>query len=196
MTDYMKRGISQSVRGRRPQGFTLVELVAIILLVGIMGVVAISRYTSPNAFNAQGAQDALIATIRQAQQAALGREEVVFEIDSTASEHSFIVKSGGDELSRALASKSGVLLTTGTADADPDNDSCSTNTLFTDEISTLALEFDAMGNLATFAYNGGPAEDNDGVLPFNGVRICVNAVVEASVCVSPAGYAYEGNCEP
>ncbi len=67
-------------------GFTIVELVAIIVIIGVLGVVAIARYVSPNAFNEQGAQDALITSIRQAQQAALGRSDVSFEITASADE--------------------------------------------------------------------------------------------------------------
>lgn len=203
----MTRNRSGNIRmhAARRGGFTLVELVAIILLVGIMGVVVISRYTSPNAFNAQGAQDALVATIRQAQQAALGRSEVSFEIIDEANQYRFILCAadpGPDDpdcshtatpasrkLSQTVVSKGGVLLTTGTAAT---ADACNATATFDSSVDGLVLLFDTMGNIDTFTYDA-ITENNDA--SFNGVRLCLNATVAASVCVSPAGYAYEGACE-
>ncbi len=79
-------------------------------------------------------------------------------------------------------------------------DSCASGTRFDSDIAGFRIEFDNQGNIATFDYDAnpepGPQATDDPLFDFNGVRICVNDVVASSVCVSPAGYAYEGNCEP
>ena len=55
----------------------------------------------------------------------------------------------------------------------------------------FALTFDRSADLVDFTNNTTTETVN---AAFNGVRICVNDDVSLSVCVSPAGYAYEGDC--
>jgi len=181
-------------------GFTIVELVAVILIASILGMVAFARFISPSAFNEQGTQDALLTSIRQAQQAALGRSDVTFEIGAGAGEYQFVVKTASQELNRTTVSSQGVVLQTGTAAAlAVTTDSCASGTRFDESVSGFVIAFDSRGNIATFDYAANPEaglqSTTDPLFDFNGVRICVNDSVAASVCVSPAGYAYEGNCE-
>lgn len=176
----------------RHAGFTIVELVVIIIVVGIMGVVVVSRYNNPNAFNQSAATDTLLTTIRQAQQTALGRSDVTFEIASGGGQWQFLVKSGADTVRSAAISMTGVKLETGSSLAT--GDTCASGSSFNTAVNGFVLSFDPVGNLASFNNTGVGLEDDLSLI--NGVRICVNDLVAASVCVSPAGYAHRGNCEP
>lgn len=188
--------------GNVQRGFTVIELVSVIVLLGIVGTFVLSRFTSPSAFNQGAITDALIAGIRQAQQAALGRSGVTFGIVASADEYRLEVKAGADLLSALSVPSSSVVLQTGTAEAltNP-TDSCASGTRFDDGIGGFVIAFDNQGNIDTFDYDAnplpGPQQNGDPLaFDFNGVRICVNDLVAASVCVSPAGYAYEGDCDP
>ncbi len=175
------------------KGFTLVESVIVIVLIGIVGVVVIPRFLRPNAFSPVATQDGLIATIRAAQQAALGRSAVTFEIDTDGDDWTFTAKAGIDTIRTFAIPTNGVTLETGLAVMS--GDTCASDPGdFNDAMtSDFLLTFDGKGNLLSFT-NGAPPELVSDV-SFNGVRICVNDDVELSVCVSPAGYAYAGNCD-
>jgi MSHA pilin protein MshC len=171
------------------RGFTIVELIVVIVLLGIVGAVVIPRFLSPNAFDEPAAQDGLLATIRGAQQAAIGRANVTFEITSTGDDWTFVAKSGSTTLRTFQVRTNGVVLETGSA-------ASSSNTCANDFDTALAgdfkLEFNTDGTLKRFTNNGSTENVN---ASFNGVRICVNDTNAASVCVSPAGYAHAGNCD-
>jgi len=175
----------------RPRGFTIVELVVVIVLAGIVGMVVVSRYAAPGAFAVQGTQDALLTTIRQAQQAALGRSDVTFTIDAGTGTWEFAALSGSTVLSLQEVPATDVMLETGipawTADT------CASGSSFNTPVAAFVLEFDNEGNLASFNNTGVGLQSMSPT--FNGVRICLNDTVAYSVCVSPAGYAHEGNCE-
>lgn len=174
---------------RPSKGFTLVELIVVLVLVGIVGVVVIPRFLAPNAFNEAAAQDGLIATIRAAQQAAIGRTDVSFEIASGGGDWMFTAKSSTTTLRTFEVPVSDVVLETGSAAASMD--SCAT-AFDTAVAGDFSLAFKGDGYLESFT-NDGTTEMVDAA--FNGVRICLNDSVAASVCVSPAGYAYAGDCD-
>ena len=175
----------------RCRGFSVIELVVVIVLTGIVGMVVISRYGPPDSFEIQGAQDALLTTIRQAQQAALGRSNVSFTIDSGAGTWEFAVSSGVDVISTQEVPSAGIKIETGSTVWT--TDTCAAGSSFNTAVGSFELEFDPEGNLASFNNTGVGLQSMSPT--FNGVRICLNDTVTYSVCVSPAGYAYEGNCE-
>lgn len=183
---------------RKMRGFSLVELVVVIVLAGIVAVVVIPRYVGTTAFNASAVRDGLIATIRAAQQAAMGRDAVTFEIDASGGEWIFSAKAGGNTIRSFEAPTSNVILETGSG-LTTSSSTCATgfDTAVVAGASAFQLTFNSQGNLALFTYDGAgpPTETVDQNANFNGVRICVNDVVANSVCVSPAGYAYAGNCD-
>jgi prepilin-type N-terminal cleavage/methylation domain-containing protein len=173
------------------RGFSLVELIVVIVLAGIVAAVAIPRFTGPSATAVAGTTDALLTGIRQAQQAALGRSNISFTISAGSGTWEFSVLSGADVLSTQQLPSSGIKLETGSSVWT--TDTCAAGSSFNTAVSSFELEFDPAGNLATFNNSGVGLQT---VSPtFNGVRICLNDTVAYSVCVSPAGYAYGGNCE-
>lgn len=181
------------MRAERPdKGFTIIELVVVIVLVGIVGAVIISRFVGPNAFEIAAAQDGLLTTIRAAQQAALGRTDatlVAFEIDQSGGDWVLTARDGATTLRTLELPADNIVLETGSAVASADT--CATG--FDTAVSgDFELVFEKKGNLDEFT-NNGTTEMVDAM--FNGVRNCVNDSPALSVCVSPAGYAYAGNCD-
>jgi hypothetical protein len=124
----------------------------------------------------------------------MGRSTVTFEIDSTSNNHWVLAaKAGGVPIRTFDVSKNNVALTTGSA-ATSANTCATVPGDFDNSLdANFELAFGEKGNLESFT--NGTTELVDGNPSFNGVRICVNANPAASVCVSPAGYAYAGNCD-
>jgi hypothetical protein len=127
----------------------------------------------------------------------LGRDAVTFEIDAAGGDWIFTAKAGGNVIRTFQASTDNVILETGSAIASG-SDTCATgfDTTVVAGASAFQLSFDGESNLDEFIYDGigGPPLDAEDPA-FNGVRICVNDSVTRSVCVSPGGYAYAGNCD-
>lgn len=174
---------------KKTRGFSVVELIIVILIMGIIGAVAFSRFVSGSAFNASGAQTAIISVIHAAQQASLGRSNVAFEIDSAGDSWLFSAVSGSEVLRSMSVSTSNVILETGSTAASANT--CA-NAFDTPVGNDFKIDFDSKGDLT--AFTNSPISDMAGP-SFNGVRICVNDDVSLSVCVSPAGYAYAGDCD-
>jgi len=186
----LNRGFLQMLeRNNANKGFSMVELIIVILLVGITGVVVIARLMSPATFNELAARDGLLTVIRAAQQASLGRSTVTFEINQVADDWVFEARAGGTPVQTIEIPMSGVVLETGSAIAS--GSTCAT-AYDTAVAADFELAFSSKGDLTQFT-NNTTTELVDAA--FNGVRICVNDSVEFSVCVSPAGYAYAGNCD-
>lgn len=171
------------------QGFSMVELIIVILVMGIIGVTAFARYLDGSAFNAVTAKDAILTVANAAQQAALGHDNVTFEIDSSGGDWVMSAVAGGTVLRSVSISSDAVTLETGSAAASANN--CA-NDFDTAVANDFELVYDRTGDLVEFT-NNSVTEMVDS--SFNGVRICVNDDVSFSVCVSPSGYAYEGDCD-
>jgi type II secretory pathway pseudopilin PulG len=175
----------------RSSGFSVVELVAVILIAGILAMVVLSRFGNPGAVSAASTRDVLLSTIRYAQQAALGRSDVTFTLDQVGGQWQLRAMADSSVLLETDVSASGIKLETGSPVATVDT--CAAGASFNTAVDDLVLTYDNLGNLASFSsavvglHNASPT--------FNGVRICVNDTVAASVCVSPGGYAYAGNCD-
>ncbi|MFH4665846.1 type II secretion system protein [Vibrio cidicii] len=58
---------------RKPNGFTLVELIVVILLLGIISVYAASRFSGPASFSTITTQSELLASLRLVQSRAMQR---------------------------------------------------------------------------------------------------------------------------
>jgi prepilin-type N-terminal cleavage/methylation domain-containing protein len=174
------------------KGFTVIELIVVIVLVGIVSAVVLPRFVAPNAFDEIAARDGLIATVRAAQQAALGRNPVTFEINAAGGDWVFVAKSGSNIIRTFEVPSGSVVLETGSPAVSSNTCANDFDTLIDPNSPNFTLLFSEKGDLKTFTKPGGPISvDNS----FNGVRICLNDTVQSSVCVSRAGYAYAGNCD-
>ncbi len=174
----------------RQSGFSLVELVIVVTLIGIVSVVAMSRMLGPNTFNAPVARDAIIAMARAAQQNAIGHADVVLTLEVVSGELELRVEADTTLLESARVTLDDVTIR---ADVN-ETDSCAVTpgaTLIAPG-SAMVVEYDALGSLL----QGGPV--NGVGYPFQpdgGMRLCINGAPQNSVCISPAGYAYAGDCD-
>jgi len=174
----------------RESGFSLVELVIVVTLIGIVSVVAMSRMLGPNTFNAPVARDAIIAMARAAQQNAIGHADVMLTLEVAGGELELRVEADTTLLESARVTLDDVTIR---ADVN-ETDSCAVTpgaTLIAPG-SAMVVEFDALGSLL----QGGPV--NGVGYPFqpdSGMRLCINGAPQNSVCISPAGYAYAGDCD-
>lgn len=173
----------------RQAAFTLVEIVVVILVLGIISAVAMSRILGGNTFNAIIVRDQIVSLARTAQQNALGRSDVSMTITPGA---------GGNDVT-LVTSDSGGTIKTVTLALDTvslrgdinDTDSCET-TAGADAITNAApmtVAFGELGNLDTSGVTG-----STGAIT-SALRICLNNTASESVCVSPSGFAYAGDCD-
>lgn len=164
----------------------MVELIVVIVVLSLVAAVVITRFTSPSGFNPSTARDAAITVAREAQQMALGRNNVTFNIGQSGGDWVFIAASGGTTVRSVAVPSTNVVLETGSTSAS--SDTCATG--FDDPVaSDFEVAFDLKGNATTLTNNS----NTETVA--NGVRICVNDDNSLSVCISPGGFAYAGACD-
>ena len=170
-------------------GFTLVEMIVVMLLVAIVSATVISRFVGGNAFNPTIVRDQLISMVRGAQQASLGRTGVNLTITPAASGQSLalVTSDSGGTIESIAVDLGGVSLS---GDIN-DTDSCA-STPGADNITNatpMTITFAELGNLGNSGVTGSIGAVN------SALRICVNNDVLMSVCVSPSGFAYAGDCD-
>ena len=176
----------KNLSAMKSHGFSMIELVVVIILLSIMGVAIMSRFSDSSEFNTLAARDGIIATALAAQQASLGRNDVTFDINQSGSDWIFEVASSGTVVSSFEVTGGGFTLETGSTITTGD---CSTG--FDDAVtSNFSIAYDSFGNASTFTNAASTP-----VSIANGVRICIDDTVDLSVCISPGGYAREGDCE-
>lgn len=170
-------------------GFTIIEFVVATVLLAILGGVIMSRFADSNAINGDIARDMIISMARQALQHSLGRSSITLVIEPTA---------GGDEATIEIQESavtirsetvtlrsltlSGDINITASCEATPGVDTLSNGT-------PMTLAFGELGDLEVSGVTG-----NTGAVT-SAVRICINDVASDSVCVSPSGFAYAGDCD-
>src|SRR5690606_21684618 len=111
----------------------------------------IPYFLSPTAFDSMAARDALLGVIRTAQQASLGRSDVVVRIQSAADRWQVTAEQGGVELRRIDFSNKVVVLETG--DVIASGDTCAT-AFDTTVTGDFELSFNNKGDLGSFTNNG------------------------------------------
>lgn len=169
-------------------GFSMVELIIGLVIAGIVAAVAMSRFTDGNAFNAIIVRDQLIAMIRTAQQSALGRSNVALTLTPNASASSLTVvrSDDGGTVDTVSVNLDSVSLS-GDINVTASCGSVNGQTAIASG-SPLAINFAELGALG----DSGVGSVSTVV---SGLRICLNNDPVFSVCVSPSGFAYAGDCD-
>ncbi|PCJ23783.1 MAG: hypothetical protein COA96_11010 [SAR86 cluster bacterium] len=170
-------------------GFTIIELVIVVLIVGILSALAFSRFFDGQQLNGIILRDQFISAIRSAQKNSLGRAGVVTTItpNGGATEVTITTIDGGGTIQSIVLSMESVSLS---GDIN-DTDSCSATTganAITNS-NPLTLSFNELGDLGVSGVTGSTGT------PASALRICINDIVNESVCVSPSGFAYGGDCD-
>lgn len=170
-------------------GFTMVEMIVTLVIMGVLSAVIMTRFLDANTFNAIVVRDQLVAMIRVAQQNALGRSNVSLSLTPSASGDNLTLvrsDSGGvvesvtvDLTSVALSSDNNIITSCGS----PNGQNAISNA------TPLTINFGELGSLANSGVTGNVGAVN------SALRICVNNDPVFSVCVSPSGFAYRGNCD-
>ncbi len=147
----------------------MVELVSVILLITIVVAFGRGRFIGSGDFDELIHRNTILSLSRATQQAALSRGSVTLEIEATGSNLvlSSIV-SGAVSTTRSFPTNE-VAITAGSIGSGTTCGSIS---------STITLNFDSAGEIE--------AVDDDGF------PICLNG--ESSLCISPAGFAHQGEC--
>jgi MSHA pilin protein MshC len=171
------------------RGFTIVEVVVVIVILGVLGLVVVSRFADSNSLNDNIARDQIVSLARIAQQASMGRADVTLTITPNASgnELELSVADDGDVIESATISTRGVSLSgdinvTDSCEVTPGASAISNG-------APMTLTFEQLGNLGTSGVTG-----STGAVT-SALRICVNNSAVNSVCVSPSGFAYGGDCD-
>lgn len=177
--------LSDSKKG----GFSVIELVIVILLIGIVSAVAMARILRSDTYNSIIARDQLVSIARSAQQKAIGRSDVSLHIQPI-----------GDSLQFRIEDVTGVVETINTdlAAVIPSGDvnqlaSCSVvgGTSVVSLATPMVLYYNELGDLLNGGVTGAAGFPEDVT---SGARLCINNDPAMSVCFSPSGYAYVGDC--
>jgi len=170
-------------------GFTVIELVIVILILSVVSIVTMSRIIGGNSFNAIIVRDQIISLARTAQQNALGRANVSMTITPNVGSDSvtIVTSYAGGNIGSFTAPLDNVSL----AGDINDTASCAV-TSGVDAITNtapLTLTFGEYGDLGVSGVTG-----STGAVT-SAVRICLNDTASESICVSPSGFAYAGDCD-
>lgn len=176
----------------RLTGFTIVELILVIVIISIISVMVMSRFIGGNAFNGIIVRDQIISLARSAQQNALGRADVKMTItpNAGATEVTIATLSGVANIASVTVPMSSLSLS---GDVN-DTDSCATGGGGADAITLAAPMTIAFGELADLGSSGVLGGASTGAVT-SAVRVCLNNDVAFSVCFSPSGFAYTGDCD-
>lgn len=168
-------------------GFTLVELVVVIVILSIISVVAISRFASGNAFSAFIIRDQIISLVRSAQESSLGRADVSFTLSIPASDRvRLTTAAGGSTLNQVELDLDSVSIS---GDVNQTASCATTGATAITAAPAFVLNFASLGALANSGFVGSELAVN------SAIRICLNDRAADSVCISPAGFAYAGDCD-
>lgn len=170
-------------------GFTLVEMVVAILILGVISAVTIARFADGNAANGIVLRDQIVASVRQAQQSAFGREDVEFRLTPNVS---------GSEATIEVSEANGMIIQTTvpmasvSLNADRDVTSSCGVTPGSNAVTSanpIVIDFGGLGEITSAEVGGSSGAVN------TSLKICVDNQTVTSVCISPAGFAYVGDCD-
>lgn len=173
----------------RQNGFTIVEFIVVSLVIGVLASVTMSRMLRGSAMNGVILRDQIVSFARSAQQSALGRENVSLEIrpNIAGTMVTLTLSDSGGELQNEEFSLRGVTI----AGDINETDSCSVTSGGTNLTNAdyLVLNFKSLGDLGNSGIAGSEAAIN------SALRVCLNDNPVMSVCISPSGFAYSGDCD-
>lgn len=170
-------------------GFTIIELVVVIFVLGVISVTAMSRFSDENAFTGIVVRDQIISQARRAQQGAFGRSPITMVFTPAGSEATLEVLQGSAALSSSTFPIDSLTIT---GDTDVTDSCASTAGTNVTGAAPFTLTFGELGNLVA---SSGVAGAGSFGAPTTAVRFCINEDVNYSVCFSPAGFAYAGDCD-
>ena len=172
----------------KANGFTIVEIIIALVLVGIVGAVTISRFIGGNSFNPLAVQGQIVSIIRAGQQSTLGRSgvEVTLTPNAPGSELTVELEDAGGAIETQTIDLGGVTLSGDVNTTDSCDDTAGATTVSSG--SPMVIRFGELGDLGNSGFGAGTAVTS-------AVRVCLNNDSQFSVCVSPAGFAYEGDCD-
>ena len=183
----MSRSLTTPKLPRNQSGFTLIEIVVILVIIGILAATVSSRFLGSNTFNATIVRDQIIALARNAQQASLGRSSVSLTLtpNGAGNQLTIDISDSGGSINSVELELDGVSSFSGDIDV---TSSCSTSGTAITNAAPYTLNFGSLGDL-----------DPSGFGAFTTVttaaRICLNDNPDDSICVSPSGFAYRGDCD-
>lgn len=177
-------------------GFSVIELVIAVLIMGIIAAVAMSRLLEGDIYNATVVRDQLVSLARAAQQRALGHGDVALivrpngnDLDITTAEdfvdintYTTLQFSRIDARSVTLRGDVNVIDSCG---ATPGTDALS-------NAAPMVIQYDELGDLRRGGVTSGAGYP---VTATSAMRLCINGEAATSLCFSPAGYAYAGDCQ-
>ncbi len=170
-------------------GFTLVEIVITLVILGVVSAFAMSRFVGVNTFNAPAVRDQIVSIVRTAQQHAMGRPDVSVTITPSVSGDRVVIESNDDngaintyQADLGDVTLSGDINTTASCGTTSGSQTISNST-------PMTINFGELGDLAVSGVTG-----STGAVT-SALRICVNNNPVNSVCVSPSGFAYAGDCD-
>jgi MSHA pilin protein MshC len=171
------------------KGFTVIELVIVIILISVIGVVTLSRFLDGNAFSGFILRDQIISLSRTAQQSALGRADVILTITPSASLDTVTLTSSYGAGATTINSVEFDLSPNVITGSVNNTDSCSiTLGSSITNAAPFIIRFDELGDLDASGLGAGTAVTDS-------VKICLNDNPVDSVCISPGGFAYAGDCD-
>ena len=167
---------------RVSRGFTLVELAIVIALLGIISVSVSTRWFSSNAFEADTLMEQLLSEARLAQRTALANSQntvslVISESSGDWRYQIFQDDGSGPSLMREISSDAAnvsMQVTAGT-------------TANLGSSVSFDLTYDGLGNVEQLELGGASRDVSNGIL-------LVLSGGTHQMCISPLGYAHEGNC--
>ena len=177
-------------------GFSVIELVVAILIIGVLASVAMSRLLDGDAYNAAVVRDQIISLARSGHHRALGRTDValilrpngndleVITAEDFVDSNDFTALQSSSIDARSVTLRGDVNITA----------SCGL-TSGTDLLSNAApmvIQYNELGDL----YRGGVTSAvGYPIVASTAMRLCVNDDPIVSICFSPAGFAFAGDCE-
>ena len=174
------------------KGFTLVELVVVIILLGILSIAAFPRFVDNDTFQELLLKDAVLSTARLSQKVALSHQaKTLF----------WRLHRKGSSLWQLCVYSSG---TSAASASNPCDDSSVLEYIELEASGSVSYRMNGAAD-TTIATSSGISLRYDDIGFLSGVGIDAAAstantkpfqinMPDATLCVSPAGYAYESSC--